>query len=104
MEEEKSMRTLIVAILGVALLAGCTSTPTRLEISAKPIDKPNLILPPTQQLNLKEVKWIVITEENAAEVFAKLKEDKKDAAIIGLSDDGYETLALNIFIQTSANF
>lgn len=96
MEEEKSMRTLIVAILGVALLAGCTSTPTRLEISAKPIDKPNLILPPTQQLNLKEVKWIVITEENAAEVFAKLKEDKLDAAIIGLSDDGYETLALNI--------
>ena len=96
MEEEKSMRTFIVAILGLTLLVGCTSTPQRLEISAKPIDKPNLILPPTQELNLKEIKWIVITEENAAEVFAKLKADKKDAAIIGLSADGYETLSLNI--------
>ena len=44
MEKEKPMKTLIVAILGLALLAGCTSTPRQIEISAKPIDKPKLVL------------------------------------------------------------
>ena len=71
------MRTLIVAVLGLALLAGCTSTPRQIEISAKPISKPNLILPPAQQLNLKDVEWVIITQENAEEVFAQLLKDKK---------------------------
>jgi len=89
------MRTLIVAVLGLALLAGCTSTPRQIEISAKPIDKPNLILPPAQQLNLKDVEWVIITQENAEEVFAQLLKDKKDPMLIGLTDEGYEILSLN---------
>lgn len=89
------MRTFIVALLGLALLAGCTSTPRQIEISAKPIDKPNLILPPAQQLNLKDVEWVIINKENAEEVFAQLLEDKKDPVLIGLTDEGYEILSLN---------
>ena len=42
MEKEKPMKTLVVAILGLVLLAGCSSTPRQIEISAKPIDKRNL--------------------------------------------------------------
>ena len=86
---------LVVILTGLLLLAGCTSTPRQIEISAKPIDKPNLILPPAQQLNLKEVEWVIITEENAEEVFAQLLKDKKDPILIGLTDDGYEILSLN---------
>lgn len=90
------MKTLIVAFLGLTLLVGCTSTPRQIEISAKPINKPNLVLPPVDQLRLKEVEWIVITQDNYEEVFAKLLKDKKDPALIGLTDDGYETLSLNM--------
>lgn len=85
----------IVAILGLVLLSGCTSTPRQIEISAKPIEKPQLILPPADQLNLQDVEWIVINQENAEEVFAQLQADKKDPALIGLSDEGYEILSLN---------
>ena len=96
MEEEEPMKTVFVALLGVALLAGCASQPQRIEISAKPIEKPQLILPPADQLRLKEVKWVIITKDNAEEVFAQLVKDRKDPILIGLTDDGYETLSLNM--------
>ena len=96
MEKEKPMKTLIVAILGLALLAGCSTTPRQIEISAKPIEKPKLVLPPADELRLKDLKWVVINEENAQEVWEKLKKDKKDPVLIGLTDDGYEILAMNI--------
>ena len=89
------MKTVFVALLGFVLLTGCASQPQRIEISAKPIDKPNLILPPAQQLNLKDVEWVIINKENAEEVFAQLLEDKKDPVLIGLTDEGYEILSLN---------
>ena len=91
------MKTLAVALLGILLLAGCSSNkPQPIEISAKPIDKPELILPPIEPLRLKDVEWIIITAENAQEVFAQLLKDKKDPMLIGLTDDGYETLSLNM--------
>ena len=87
---------IVLAVLFLAfILSGCSSTPRQIAISAKPIDKPELILPPAEQLRLKEVEWVVINEENATEVFEKLKKDKKDAVLIGLTDDGYEILSLN---------
>tara|TARA_B100000963_G_C22557788_1_gene639825 strand:+ start:41 stop:496 length:456 start_codon:yes stop_codon:yes gene_type:complete len=90
------MRILIVAILGLTLLAGCSSTPRQIEISAKPIEKPKLVLPPADELRLKDLEWVVINEENAQEVWERLKKDKKDPVLIGLTDDGYEILAMNI--------
>ena len=95
MEKEEPMRIAILLLASVLLLSACSSPPRQIEISAKPISKPQLILPPAQQLNLKEVEWIVINEENATEVFAQLKEDRKDPVLIGLTDDGYEIISLN---------
>jgi hypothetical protein len=86
----------IALTLVALLLVGCGTTPRQIEISAKPIDKPNLVLPPVEQLRLKDVEWMVITQENYQEVFDKLLKDKKDPALIGLTDDGYETLSLNM--------
>ena len=90
------MKTLVVALLGLTLLVGCTTQPQRIEISAKPIDKPQLILPPVEPLRLKDVEWVIITEENAQEVFEQLLKDRKDPMLIGLTDDGYEILSLII--------
>ena len=89
------MRIALVALIGLLFLSACSTPPRVIEISAKPIEKPKLILPPADELRLKEVEWIIITEENAEEVFKKLQEDRKDPMLIGLSDDGYEILALN---------
>jgi hypothetical protein len=95
MEKEKSMKHLLLVVIAVVLLAGCSTPVRQIEISAKPIDKPELVLPPIEQLRLKDVEWVVINQENAKEVFAQLLEDKKDPVLIGLTDDGYEILSLN---------
>ena len=44
---------------------------------------------------MEKLNFIIITSENADEVFAKLKEGGKDPVLFGLSDDDYEILAKN---------
>jgi hypothetical protein len=83
-------------LLAAFVLSSCTSTPRQIEISAKPIEKPKLVLPPADELRLKDLEWVVINEENAQEVWERLKKDKKDPVLIGLTDDGYEILAMNM--------
>lgn len=95
MEREEFMKHIVI-LLGVTLiLAGCATPPREISISATPIEKPALILPDATQLRLKDVEWIVITKENAEEVFAELEASRKDAALVGLTPQGYEVLSLN---------
>ena len=86
---------LVILLVGF-LMSGCASTPERIEISAKPIEKPKLIIPEADTLDLKKVEWIVINENNVKEVWARLSDDRKDIVLFGLTDDGYEQLALNL--------
>ena len=67
----------------------------QIEVSSKPIDKPELILPPVDELNMRPVEWIVINESNVDEVIAKLKSEGKAFAIYGLTGKGYGNLGLN---------
>lgn len=50
---------------------------------------------------MEKLNWVIITSDNADEVFAKLKEQNKDLVLFGLSDDDYELLAKN-FAQIRA--
>jgi hypothetical protein len=66
------------------------------EVERAPLDLPNPETP-----KLEEVRWIIITSDNAEEVFAKMKEQGKDPVLFGLSDDDYELLSKN-FAQIRA--
>ena len=47
-------------------------------------------------LELQDIDWIIITKDNAEEVFEKIKNEKNgDYALFALTDNGYEKLALN---------
>ena len=46
-------------------------------------------------LQLEELQWIIITSENADEVFAKLEEQGIDPVIFGLTDKDFELLSKN---------
>ena len=47
-------------------------------------------------LELQDIDWIIITKENAEEVFEKVKNNKNgDYALFALTDTGYEKIALN---------
>ena len=97
MEKEKLMKKLLVlSIIATVFLAGCSSSVKELNVTTKPIEKPVLVLPDVDTLNLKDVEWFVINEENVEEVWARLSDDKKDIVLFGLTDDGYEKLSLNM--------
>ena len=46
-------------------------------------------------LQLEELQWIIITSENAEEVFKKLEEKAIDPVLWGLTDKDFELLAKN---------
>lgn len=81
---------------GLALLLSACATTHPIEISAKPIDKPQLVLPSADTLNLRDINWIIITPENANDVMAKLNTNGGHVAVFALTDKGYENLSLNI--------
>ena len=76
-------------------LAACSTQPQRIEVSAKPVDKPDLTLPPVDEINLRKVEWIVINEDNIDEVMERMKSEGKAFAFYALTGDGYSNLGLN---------
>ena len=53
----------------------------------------NLVKPTS--LQIEQLHWIIITSENAEEVFKKLEEQGIDPVIFGLTDKDFELLAKN---------
>ena len=47
-------------------------------------------------LELEEVKWIVVTRDNAEQIFAELEKSGKPIALFGMTTDTYEALTLNM--------
>jgi len=81
------------------LISGCSlisSQPDPIEISTKPVQKPELELPRADELRLRDVEWTLITPDNAEEVFAEAEESGRPIVFFGLTDKGYENLGLNI--------
>ena len=93
------MVRLIVSVLVFGLLLnGCAGLAVK-EISSYKIEKKRakLDLADPQPLELQDVEWIIITKDNAEEVFEKVKNNKNgDYALFALTDEGYEKLSLNL--------
>ena len=56
-------------------LAACSAKPKEIELSTKPVDKPELTLPPVDELNMRGVEWIVINEGNVGAGIERLKKE-----------------------------
>lgn len=99
------MNARILLILSIPLLiSGCSalswfkSTPEvkQIEIKKTEVERTRLNLKDPKPLNKHEIKWIVITPENAEKIWNDLRESNTDLVLIGLTDDGYEQLAISI--------
>jgi len=94
----KMASLLTKSVLGFTMiisLAACSTKPQQIEVSAKPIEKPELVLPPVDELNMKKVEWIVINEDNVDAVMEKLQSEGKAFALYALTGEGYGNLGLN---------
>ena len=86
---------MIAMVLSTTILSGCSSV-EKLEFFSKPIEKTALNLKTPVGFKLDDINWKVITETNADEVFKKLKDKDIDPVLIGLTDDDYEKLSVNM--------
>ena len=87
--------TLLAGTIALSL-GGCSSfLPEVTKYSTEPVERPLLVLPESEIVNMKEVDYIVVTEENIQEVWAELEASGKSIVLFALTSDGYENLALN---------
>ena len=82
-------------------LTSCAGVKT-LEIFKKEVPRENLNLEKPTPLQLENLRWIIITSENADEVFKKMEEQGIDPVIFGLSDNDFQLLSKN-FAQIRAH-
>ena len=90
-----SIKSVLGCGLVILLLSSCSSPVAKIDVSSKAVEKPVLTLPPVDVVRMRTVDWVIITEENFAEVVAKAKKDDKTIAFFALTDEGYEALGLN---------
>ena len=97
------LRTPIISLLLVSSLTGCASFGNLfgdkvkpIEIQTKAVERTRLDIPFPNPVTVKPIEWIIITPDNAEQVWAKLKDSNADIVLLGLTDNGYEQLAVTI--------
>ena len=91
----------IIFLATVLGLSGCSSI-KKLDIFTMEVERTPLDLDKPTIQQLEELKWIIITSENADEVFKKMKEQGLDLVVFGLSDTDFQLLSKN-FAQIRAH-
>ena len=82
--------------LTVILLSSCAAGVKVIDTYKIEKKREPLALDNPTPLELQDVDWIIITKDNADEVFEKIKNEKNgDYALFAVTDNGYEKLALN---------
>ena len=69
--------------------------PQRIEVSAKPVDKPELVLPNPEGIRMKNVEWVLITPDNFEEKVAEIEKTGRPVVFFALTDEGYENISMN---------
>ena len=92
----------ISLILFLLFTVSSCSSIKKLEIFSTEIERQPLNLEEPILSKLEPLKWVVITSENAEEVFKKLEEQGIDPVLFGLTDNDYQLIAKN-FAQIRSN-
>jgi hypothetical protein len=95
------MYRIIISILVVLFLTGCSGV-KKLSIFKEEVPRAKLDLAKPTMPELEKLKWIIITSDNADEVFKKMEEQGIDPVIFGLSDKDFQLIAKN-FAQIRAH-
>ena len=83
--------------LVILVLSGCSQKEIEqvpvIETRTVQVARPAPIVPSVDQLQMRDVQWLIITPDNVDEVFGSLT---GDVVLFALTDDGYEALSLNL--------
>ena len=92
---KRSIANVLGCLTILSIISGCSSLPKEIFVSAEPIEKPKLILPKTDELDLRDVEWVILVKDNWEEQWAKLEKSGEALAFFATTDSGYESLGLN---------
>ena len=90
----KSIPSVLVLLILTTFLTSCSGV-KELSIFKEEVPRAELNIEKPTPLELEELQWIIITSENAEEVFKKLEEKGIDPVLWGLTDKDFELLAKN---------
>lgn len=94
-----NVRHLLIPLLPL-LISGCSifgwKSVEPIEIQKKAVERTRLNLSDPPPLKKHDLEWVIITPQNAEKIWADLKAKNVDVVLIGLTDEGYEQLAVTI--------
>ena len=90
----KLIQSVLVSLILITSLTSCSGV-KELQIFKKEVEREKLNLNKPTPLELENLRWIIITSNNAEEVFKKLEEQGIDPVLWGLTDKDFELLAKN---------
>src|SRR6056300_389370 len=90
----KSILNVLVLATLITFLTSCSGV-QKLSIFKEEVKRQELNLEKPSPLQLEQIKWIIITYENAEEVFKKIEEQGLDPVLFGLTDNDYQLIAKN---------
>ena len=85
----------IFSIIALCLMLNSCAGERSLNVLSTAQSRPDLNIKTPTLAEMEKIKWIVITSNNADEVFKKMKAEGLDPVLFGLSDRDYELLAKN---------
>ena len=92
--EDKMKNILLLGLLAV-FLSSCSESVQEIQVTTIEVSKTPLNLPNPDPLKLQDVEWIIITKDNAMEIFEKLKAAGGEYALFAVEDTGYEKIQVN---------
>ena len=92
---QRSHRLILNVLVSLILITSLTSCSgvKQLEIFKQEVEREKLNLNKPTPLELENLRWIIITSNNAEEVFKKLEDSGIDPVLWGLTDKDFELLA-----------
>ena len=97
----KSIQSVLLLLILTTFLTSCSGV-KQLSIFKEEVPRQKLDLVKPTMPELEKLKWIIITSDNADEVFKKMEEEGIDPVIFGLSDKDFQMIAKN-FAQIRAH-
>jgi len=85
---------ILLSVLIIGCLSGCFSR--QMEVITEPIERPRLNLPDYGSVEMNPVEFLVVTPENAEEVFERLEKSRIVPVFFGLTGVYYKNLAVNM--------
>jgi len=90
----KLIGSVLVSLILITSLTSCSGV-KELTIFKKQVEREKLNLNKPTPLQLEQLRWIIITSENAEEVFKRLEEEGIDPVLFGLTDKDFQLIAKN---------